>query len=195
MKHTKRIIFSIVILIGGTLIFASWAKYNFDLVFSDFEKIADTSLVKNKQEVIPNEIPVSNFVIMPKSNLVKQNDNQNIKEGSFEFVFPKSGSNVYQGCNYKVSWLGSSTKSVDFSLVDAGTREVIGPVTGGIPKNISGESIENFDWKVGTVWPGRYYLLASNINNATIEKRSAVFNINEVPSDTSKEDIAKLCIQ
>ena len=82
---------------------------------------------------------------------------------------------------------------MDFSLVDAGTREVIGPITGGIPKNIKGDNIENFNWKVGTVWPGRYYLLAANINNATLEKRSAVFNIKEASSGVDENNTVNQC--
>jgi hypothetical protein len=190
MKNTKRIILLIIIFIGGTLAFAYWALYHFNLAFSDFDKLSENNLISINSSN-NNRLATTSIFIATTTDSARQDANQETQEIGFNFVFPDHKTDVYTGCKYKISWTSSlNVNSINLSLVDAGTRETIGPIAGGIPKNISGEKIENFDWKVGAVWPGEYYILASSINGENLKEKSAILNIKEIPAGT---DIEKIC--
>ncbi|MEK7681030.1 MAG: hypothetical protein AAB348_03225 [Patescibacteria group bacterium] len=47
------------------------------------------------------------------------------------------------------------------------------------------------DWKVGEIWPGEYYIKASNINGFVL--RSGIFMIKKMPKDISIDEKQKIC--
>jgi hypothetical protein len=186
MNNTKKIVAFVVVLIGGTLGFAYWSIHNFNLAFSSFDKLQETNL----SNVISAEtLPTVTGTTTAETVLATSTEPVNSEE--FKFIFPAKATDVYSGCKYEVSWTSSSIDSIDLSLVDAGTREVMGPIAGGIPKNITGQNLESFGWKVGSVWPGKYYILVTNINGTEIQKKSATVNIIDIPETV--EDIEKFC--
>jgi hypothetical protein len=66
------------------------------------------------------------------------------------------------------------------ALLDAGTREAIEPIASGLARENKIEpNSQNLDWKVGEVWPGKYYIKVSNINGVDLE--SKVFTIRKMP--------------
>lgn len=188
MKNAFKITTYVIILLGGTISFAYWSTTNFNIALSDIEK--------NQNMNLANIIPVEK----PENTLQEEKLATTTPEvvfsgdlNEFKYIFPEKPTDVYKGCEYEISWSNIGVNSIDISLVDAGTREVMGPVTSGIPKNLTGENIENYKWKVGNVWPGKYYILATNINSTEVQKKSASVNVISPPSDLSQTDIATFC--
>jgi len=192
MSSTKKIIFFVVILIGGALVFAYWSMQSFNLAFSNFDKLQESNLsnvisVRTPDENVLDTSSASTTLATSPTELLPADLD------SFQFIFPAKPTEVYSGCEYNISWNQVGADSIDISLVDAGTREAMGPVSAGIPKSITGENIENFKWKVGNVWPGKYYILATKINDTEIQKKSASLNIMSLPKEVTSTDIQKFC--
>lgn len=189
MKNTIRIIFIVIIFLGGAWGFRYWALDNFDSSLS----IIDESLI------IPNIIPQNNsstIVDINTEDLSYSDTSTDIPliiESDLSFEFPKKDDVVYEGCSYQIN-LNSSTKIINtnMSLVDLGTRQSSGPVASGLPKEILFEN-NNFKWKVGNVWPGQYYILLSSVNNQELSKKSPVFNIKKIPDNVTKSNIDEFC--
>ncbi len=195
MKNISRITLFIVIFIGGSLAFRYWALDNFNLAFSDFDKVSvASSYIKetSKNEIISGEIVVP--VVLNETTKILPVVEKEIKPEDLSFIFPLKGSSLYQGCKYDVILDSSSSiNNIDYALVDVGTRTPIGPVSSGLPKNAQMEIANAIEWKVGNVWPGAYYILTSNINDKDIKKRSDFFNIKKIPSDVNLKDIEDFC--
>lgn len=105
------------------------------------------------------------------------------------FTFPTEGDELYIGCDYQVTWETATTTStssvavtsLDIALVDAGTKEVMGPIASGLSATSTKEGLEYLDWTVGDVGEGTYYVLISKINEQEISKESGVFTIQKIP--------------
>lgn len=105
------------------------------------------------------------------------------------FTFPTEGEELYIGCGYQVTWETATTTStssvavtsLDIALVDAGTKEVMGPIASGLSGTSTEEGLAYLDWTIGDVWVGEYYLLVSKVNEQEISKESGVFTIQKIP--------------
>ena len=111
------------------------------------------------------------------------------------FKFPQEHTEVYISCTYSISWRSSTTTlSLETALVNAGTREPVGPITSGLAReNVIDKDAQNLKWKVGYVWPGAYYIKVSKINGVEKEFRSKIFEIDEIPEGISEEEKANIC--
>ena len=111
------------------------------------------------------------------------------------FIFPEEDGGVYVSCTYPISWTSPATiNSLETALIDAGTKEAAGPVASGLAKEIVIEKDErNLDWKVGSVWPGSYYIKISKINGADAEIRSKTFAVNKMAENISKSEKENVC--
>ncbi len=212
MKEMKYIIIIVVILVGGALLFRFWALNNFNSVLSDMDKentpvyipkkvVLDTEatpvipIIPVEGEVVPiilpKEILLNNKIIKDEIVDIKKEDGKVI---DLIFTSPAKDANLYIGCKYSISISSSSViSSINMSLYDFGTRKVQGPIASGIPKDITGKDIKSVDWKVGNVWPGKYFISTLNINGQELSKKSLVFNINKIPEDIKKSDIEEFC--
>ena len=164
-----RIFLIAAVLIGGTALFGFWALHQFDLVFanisSSYASPAATGAVATSSVAVQPNALVLGATSTPK----------------FAFTFPLRGITVYSGCAYTLSWLASTTiKSLDISLVDAGTLKPIGPLHNA-STSTTASIAQGFQWKVRRVWPGNYYLLVSSINGIETKKRSGTFTIGPMP--------------
>jgi hypothetical protein len=204
MKEAKRIILIIILLVGGAMIFRFWALSQFDKTLDSPKKEANFNGVIKK--IFPEEKKVSELEI--KKELETPSENQIIennlplleetepieKELNLSFVFPVKENNVFIGCKYNVVWRSEiPSDKLKFSLVDAGMRKELGPITSGIPKTLTEVKVQSLEWKVGNVWPGRYYILISDINDEYTKKRSGVFNIKKISEGTSPDLVADFC--
>jgi hypothetical protein len=188
MSNTKRIVIITLIFIGGTSIFASWAYYNFNLAFSDIDKLLVTK-TDNKASALSYKFGTTT----PAQTPVVATTSPKTEALEFEFTFPTKAVDLYEGCKYKIEWTSSQKiDSISISLLDAGTRESMGPNTAGIPKTITGDDLNSYEWKVGKVWPGEYLLLATELNGQKINERSYKFIINEIPAGSDLDTVCKL---
>jgi hypothetical protein len=190
MKRWKYITLVIFVLIGGAMSFGYWAINQFDSVFDDLSAsyFANTHLV------------YSSF---------KQNTNIGLDSASPEisgefatstalelsFIFPQKGDEAYIDCAYQISWQSSTTiHSLETTIVDVGTRKSVGPIASGLAKeNIIEKDLQNLEWKVGAVWPGKYYIKVSKINGVEAEFRSNVFQISKMPAGIDEEEEIHIC--
>jgi hypothetical protein len=207
MKNVLRITIFVIILIGGTLSFGYWALKSFDKTFSSIDRSNElyySSLASRlKSEIPPINLEASAVASVSSEPLASDNisttvasDTQNTnnsQETNFAFTFPTKGSNVSEGCQYNITWTSAlPVNAIDFSLIDAGTLQATGPIASGLPKNVAENNMKNFIWKVGNVWPGEYYILASNINSQNENKKSSHFFINKIPEGA---DLKTACSQ
>ena len=198
MKNTLRIMLSIVVLIGGTLGFAYWARMSFDKAFADlgatgaYNASAIQAVRTSSTPVaptVPQTPPIT--VTPPETKTLTPATQAEAKIIKLGFSFPSASTTVYRGCKYTIAWNTTSVASMDMTLMDAGTRKPMGPVASGIAKNVTPKGT-TLPWKVGTVWPGSYYILASNINGSTLSEKSPVFTISDESVDpTTGKQCAK----
>jgi len=112
------------------------------------------------------------------------------------FIFPKKNSKVYIGCTYQLFSFQSSTaiRLLETALLDDGTNKAIEPSTSGLAmENKIEPNSKSLDWKVGVVWPGKYYIKVSNINGVKLENYSKSFTISKIPKGTSADEREKIC--
>lgn len=183
MKTALKIIVCSIILVGSTLFFAHWSINSLETELSRIDKIQETNLANiiaiQKTKQVEAESPVTELSTTTTPEL----QTTAINVDDFKFTFPATYIDVYKECTYTVSWDDIGIESIDIALIDAGTKEKMGPISSGIPKNIIGQNIKNFEWKVGNVWPGEYYIFVSKINNSEVQKKSALINIGGLSSD------------
>ena len=195
MTNTKRILFIITIFIGGALFFAFWAINNFNVEISNIEKLSESNIThqvsQNKEDVGTTTENVLASAISTSSNEIIQDIKLDTGEPNFKFSFPTTTIDVYKGCKYKIFWTSAiNINSISLSLIDAGNKKLIGPVVSGIPKNISDKNSQSLEWKVGNIWPGKYYILVSEINEKSLIEKSSIINVNEIPDGS---DIKNIC--
>ena len=111
------------------------------------------------------------------------------------FSFPKKNSEVYIGCAYQLSFQSSTTiRLLETALIDDGTNETVEPIASGLARENKIEpNSQSLDWKVGVVWPGKYYIKVSNINGADLKSYSKVFTIRKMSKGISADKREKIC--
>ena len=196
MKSWIRITLVISILIGGTTSFGYWSINQFDSAFDNLS----APYFANIHSVYPVRGNDSNGVYPPKDGLAPTSPEisgelATSTELELSFTFPQKDTEVYIGCTYPISWQSSTTINLlEASLIDAGTREAVGPKTGGLAKeNTIEKEPQNLNWKVGFVWPGAYYIKVSKINGVEAEFRSKTFQIGKLPEGINEEEKINIC--
>ncbi len=199
MPNWKRIILVVFVLIGGTMTFAFWSRYQFNSALSDLETTitANTLLVSSPLEkdagLASASLEISEAPASSSEETIPVTASSVDLEPSF--TFPRKGDKVYIGCTYPISWQ-SSTKinSLEIALIDAGARKSIDPVASGLAKeSVIKTDSQNLNWKVGMVWPGKYYIKVLKINDADVEIRSKIFTINNLPKGIDADEREKIC--
>ena len=192
MKNWKRIILVSFVLVGGTAFFAFYTinqlnKALDDIVASNFAITKIPPVIfsdKTNKEQIPTTA-IETVSIPAASTDLK-----------LSFIFPKIGSEVYIGCTYRLSFQSSETlSSVETVLIDAGAIKNIEPIASGLAKvNKIEPNFQSINWKVGSVWSGKYYIEVSNINGVKgVDLESKVFTIKKMPKDISAAEREKIC--
>jgi len=202
MKSWKRITLVIFVLIGGTISFGYWSFQQFDNAFDyAFENLSASYIAISPHAP---ELPLATATTTPvtatstpttsEASSTASSDQDDI-DPKFQLIFSPKKNGVYIGCTYEISWLAStSIKSLETALIDAGTKETVGPKTSGLAKeNTIEKESQNLNWKVGFVWPGKYFISISNVNGVATDERSQKFIINKMPNGSDKKEQKNLC--
>jgi|SRR3989338_337045 len=196
MKSWIRITLVISVLIGGTTSFGYWSINQFD---SAFDNLSASNLA-NTHSVYPSfkqNAGLASTSPEISGELATSTDSRQATSTDLKlsFTFPQKDTEVYIGCTYPISWQSSTTINLlEASLIDAGTREAVGPKTGGLAKeNTIEKEPQNLNWKVGFVWPGAYYIKVSKINGVEAEFRSKTFQIGKLPEGINEEEKINIC--
>ena len=209
----KRITLVSFVLIGGTISFGYWFLNQHNQVLDDLSasylaNINSAPYFKQRTELastspeISGEFATSTDGAIPSITATTTAATTTLLAATstdlkLAFTFPKKNDEVFIGCTYRLSWQTSTIiKSLEPTLVDAGTKESMGPIASGLAKeNVIKKDSQNLSWKVGAVWPGKYYIKVSNINGIDVETRSNVFTISKIPNDISAAEREKKCKQ
>lgn len=188
------------VLIGGTTAFAFWSFNQFNIALDDLNApyLASTyasyqSLTRSRVDLVSTTTEETTGDTATTTDSVLSTTTPTISELSF--IFPKNNTEVYAGCTYPIAWESPTTVGLlEAALVDAGTRIAVGPNTSGIAKESTIEKgSKNLSWKVGSVWPGAYYIQISKVNDTDIEFKSRVFLINKMPENADTNTQKNLC--
>ena len=203
MSNWKRITLVVFVLIGGTMSFGYWSFYQFDTAFDDLETTLTTntllvfsSLKKDTKLASTSlETTLIDTKLASTSLEISKDLETPIVLEELSFNFPEKDANIYVGCTYPISWQPPATiNSLEADLVDAGARKSVGPIEGSLAKeNVTEADPQNLSWKVGSIWPGKYYIKVSKINDVDVEIRSEVFAINNIPKSLNTDERAKIC--
>ncbi len=218
MSGWKYISIIVLILLGGTVYFGYWALSQYNLALDTYgasysqlgasfaaysKNVLDrtTATTTDSLEIsttTPQAISTTTPIIISASATSTPLETPFLTgatEVKLSFIFPKKNNEVYIGCTYQIPLQASTTiHLLGAALIDAGTRETIGPIASGLAKeNAIEKNSQNLKWKVGVVWPGRYYLKISKINGSDTEIKSKVFEINKMPVDISTDEQKKIC--
>lgn len=190
MSNWKRISLIVFVLIGGAVSFGYWSINQFNLAFEDLS----TSYLANANiaySSLKKEAGLASTSPQILENSASSTDTQ------LSFSFPKKGFNIYTGCTYEIPLQSSTTiSSIEVNLVDRGTKDLIDPAKSGLAKAVTLEAgSQNFKWKVGSVWPGEYYIETSKINDSEVQTKSDIFLINRMPEDIDVPAQKEICKQ
>ncbi len=177
----------VLVLIGGTLSFGYWSIDQFNLALNTF----DTSLNQLSASLAANTRPIPNNTTATTTDVVEIATTT----PDVTITFPAKGKDVYIGCTYQLSLQSSTTiRSLETTIVDAGTGEVAGPIASGLARiNKLEQNSQSLDWKVGEVWHGEYFILLSKINGVEIETKSKYFMIHKMSENVSASKREKIC--
>jgi len=197
MKNWIRIFLISFVLVGGAAFFVYQSLNQFNNTLDNLSASSASSFATAKIPPIPfsdktskEQIPTSTPEIISSS--ATSTKSIDLKPS---FIFPKKNNKVYIGCTYQLSFQSSTTiSSLEIALLDNGTNETIEPSASGIARENKIEpNSQSLDWKVGVVWPGKYYLKVSNINGADLENYSKVFTISKMTKGISVDEKEKIC--
>ncbi len=188
------------VLIGGTAFFGYWILSQLNNALEDLSAtsfaIAKISPIRlsnktdNKEQITISapETPEPEISETPK---VIPNSTTPA-DLNLSLIIPNE---VYIGCAYQLSFQSSTTiSSLEATLVDAGAREIIEPNSSGLARENKIESnSQSLNWEVGMVWPGEYYIKVLNVNDVSLENRSKVFMISQMPKDISADEKERIC--
>jgi len=198
MKGLKRITLVILVLVGSVALFGYWSINQFNQAFDNLSAayLADTSTayltLKQKAESASTSPEISGEIATSTGTSTKPITST---DPELTLAFPQKETKVYIGCTYPISWQASGLiTSMEAALVDAGTKEALGPKTSGLAKeNTVKEDLQNLTWKVGSVWPGAYYIKISKINDFETETRSKVFLVNKLSENLNESEQKDIC--
>jgi len=215
MKSSKRIALVMFILIGSTIFFSYWSINQFNQVFDQvFDNLSSAYLadvppayssLKQRAGLVFGSPEISGeLATSTDSELASTSTEMLVIVATSTdptdpveryFTFPKKDTKVYIGCTYSISWQSSTMiNSLETALIDVGTREPIGPIASGLAKeNTIERDSQNLEWRVGVVWPGKYFISISNVNGVATDERSQKFIINEIPNGSDEKEYKNLC--
>ncbi len=214
MKGWIRITMVAFVLVGGTAFFGFWSISQLGKTIDNLSAVylANTplvdSLLKHRQnrelassspeasdQLFATSTATSTDIRLASSSPEASGLFATSTDTELAFTFPQKEGGVYIGCTYPISWQSPETiSSLEAALVDAGTIETVGENIGGLTKvNIIEKGHRNLDWKVGSVWPGLYYIKISKINGADTEIRSKAFIINKILESVSIGEQGNIC--
>jgi len=199
MKNWIRIFLVCFVLIGGTAFFAFYSINQLNKAFDDIEASFFATVkipqVHFSDKTNKEQIPTSTPETIPTSTPEIISTSATSTDLDLSFIFPKKNNEVYIGCTYQLSFQSSTTiRSLEIALLDDGTNETIEPSASGIARENKIEpNSQSLDWKVGVVWPGKYYIKVSNINGVELENYSKTFTIRKMPKDISVGEKEKIC--
>lgn len=207
MKNWIRIFLVCFVLVGGTAFFVYRFLNQFNNALDDLSAssfaIANIPPVlfsdkTNNKEQIPTSTPETISTSTPETVPTSTREIISTSATSTDlkpsFIFSKKDNKVYIGCAYQLFSFQSSTavRSLETALIDAGNNRTVEPIASGLAKENKIEpNSQSLDWKVGVVWPGEYYIKASNVNGADLE--SKVFTIRKMPKGISADEKEKIC--
>ncbi len=209
MKNWIRIFLVSFVLLGGTAFFVYWSLNQFNNTLDELSaasfviaKIPPAPLSdKTNKEQIPTSttetISTSTTETISTSTTETISTSATSTDLKLSFIFPKKNSEVYIGCAYQLFFQSSTTiYLLETALLDDGTNETVEPIASGLARENKIEpNSQSLDWKVGVVWPGKYYIKVSNINGVDLENYSKVFTISKMPKGISVDEREKICKQ
>ena len=195
------------VLVGGTAFFVYQSLNLFDDALDDLSAssfvIAKMPPIlfsdETNKEQIPTSTPETISTSTPETISTSTPETISTSATSTDlklsFIFPKKNNKVYIGCTYQLSFQSSTTiHLLETALIDAGTTETVEPSASGLARENKIEpNSQSLDWKVGVVWPGKYYIKVSNINGADLENYSKVFTISKMTKGISVDEKEKIC--
>jgi hypothetical protein len=212
MNNWKRITLVIFILIGSATFFGYWSFNQFNSAFDNLNDsyLASTNALyfslketRENAKLVSEEVATStDSTGSPQASSGQATTSPEASgliigsvDPELSFTFPKSNSLIYIGCTYPISWQSSTAiNSLETELIDAGTRQPMGPIAAGLAKeNTIEKNSQSLRWKVGSVWPGGYYIKVSKINGVEVEFRSKTFQISKLPAGISEEEKSSIC--
>jgi len=166
------------------------------ILFSD--KTNKEQIPTSTPEIISTTATSTDISTTATSTLVTSTDISTTATSTdlkLSFSFPKKNSEVYIGCAYQLSFQSSATiRLLETALIDDGTNETVEPSASGLARENKIEpNSQSLDWKVGVVWPGKYYIKVSNINGADLKSYSKVFTIRKMSKGISADKREKIC--
>ena len=173
--------------------FGYWSVNQFNQVFDTLSHTLSATSVANVSAV--SSLLKKDAEVASTSPEVFTNAFATSTDSEVSFTLLHKDIGLYIGCTYPISWQASTTiRSLETTLVDAGTRKPTGPIASGLAKenNIETDS-QNLKWKVGIVWPGKYFIEISSVNGIATDEISQRFIINEMPDGINAEDKKNLC--
>lgn len=196
MTNNTRIFFIATLLIGATGAFGYHAYQSFN---STLDELLVSSSVAQVARSITTAAPVSYTIEKTDENTSVQEiptveSNTVSSDMDMHFLFPVKNSDLYQGCTYTVSYESdTNADTAQVSLVDAGTFKESGPVASGLSVPMHVVNTSTYSWKVGPVWPGRYYLYTSMVHDTSTDIKSNSFQIRTIPSALNTREKEILC--
>ena len=199
MKNWIRIFLVCFALVGGTAFFVYQSLNLFDDALDDLSAssfvIAKMPPILFSDETNKEQIPTSTPETISTSTPETISTSATSTDLKLSFIFPKKNNKVYIGCTYQLSFQSSTTiHLLETALIDAGTTETVEPSASGLARENKIEpNSQSLDWKVGVVWPGKYYIKVSNINGVDLENYSKTFTISKMPKGISVDEREKIC--
>jgi hypothetical protein len=195
MKTWRRITLVTLVLIGSAFSFASWSLKQFDDALAALQAPQVAAVIVPRQPRLhlgaaPATTTASTTVASPASSAIVLGSLSKEK-----VMFPGKGSKAYVGCTYTLAVHASSTvTALELALVGAGTQTPVPATTSGLsrPQALTAAR-QQVTWKVGSVWPGVYYLSLDTINGTPLSKRSYTFTIGELPAGLEDGARKSLC--
>ncbi len=184
MKTFLRILVATIVLVGGAVLFRLWALQEFNKAL--------TELVPHTDITIPS--PITEEVATTTEEIIA--DVATSTPLALDITFPTKDITLYMGCAYKVALdTTNNITSLEMILVDAGTQKALGPVASGIPTRLETNGSKQIDWRIGTFWPGTYYLHIKKANEQNVDAKSYRFSIEKFKDTRTEEEKKLLCEQ
>jgi hypothetical protein len=194
MKNILRIIGVLCIIGGGLFFFREWALKEFNSTFASldasFESTESTKQVANSVQAFSFNTASTSEDVLATTTPVEYTGPDN-----FLFTTPRKNAVLYNGCTYPVSWVASSSiNQLKLSVVDVGTQKKLESSVSDLSEEITGENIDNVEWKVGArVRPGEYFLQLTSLNNKEIEEKSYRFKVKAISATVAEQDRENIC--
>jgi len=199
MKNWIRIFLVCFVLVGGTAFFVYQSLNLFDDALDDLSAssfvIAKMPPILFSDETNKEQIPTSTPETISTSTpeTISTSTPETISTSTPETIStstPETISTSATSTDLKLSFIFPKKNN----KVYIGTTETVEPSASGLARENKIEpNSQSLDWKVGVVWPGKYYIKVSNINGADLENYSKVFTISKMTKGISVDEKEKIC--